>query len=83
MTETVIEALRRNSGNTEAVIDPGRTSLSSGELIERAERIGGQLATLGIGPNATTATVLPNGVAAAQVYLMHSRPVEPHRSIRN
>jgi len=69
MTETVIEALQRNSGNPKAVIDPGRTSLSSGELIEGAERIAGQLATLGIGPNATTASVLPNGVAAAQVYL--------------
>lgn len=69
MAQTVIEALRRIRPQAAAVVHPGQASISHGELLDSAEHIAGQLATLGVEPGASVATVLPNGVAAAHVYL--------------
>ncbi len=66
---TVIEVLGRNRGDTVGVVDPVGESLLHGELLDGAGRIAGQLATLGIGPGTTAASVLPGGTVAALVYL--------------
>ncbi|MCJ7781154.1 MAG: long-chain fatty acid--CoA ligase, partial [Acidimicrobiia bacterium] len=69
MTETVIEALGRTPTTEVAIVDPRGEELSYGQFLEGAENVAGQLASLGVEPGATAATVLSNSVASAQIYI--------------
>lgn len=87
MSESVLESLSRNPSGDVAIVDPAGADLTFGQLLSGAHHMAGQLASLGVGRDSTVASVLPNGPAAAQLYLGalaagRSAPLNPKLTAR-
>ena len=69
---TIYEVLRdcaRQSPEADAILCPGRPSLSFADLLSQVERIAAHLQNLGIAFNDRIAIVLPNGPEMATAFL--------------
>ncbi|MDA0240049.1 MAG: acyl--CoA ligase [Proteobacteria bacterium] len=69
MTTTVIEVLREGTPSDAALLTPGRSMLTHGDLVALAERTVEGLNQRGIGRGDRVAIVLPNGPEMAAAFL--------------
>ena len=67
--KTIVDLLAQGATDSPALMAPGRTPLSYGELRHQAETTVGQLNALGIGRNTAVAIVLPNGPEMASAFV--------------
>jgi acyl-CoA synthetase (AMP-forming)/AMP-acid ligase II len=66
---TVAELLRQGDSRAEAIGAPERRTMTRGELVVLADRVGGALRSIGIGPQDAVAIVMPNGPEMAVAFL--------------